>query len=63
MTLPSGDVTVTLAQTGTNNPDVTFDTDAAADGNQDTLSFTAANWNRDADGDGQCGGRGRRRLE
>ena len=45
-TLPSGDVTVSLAQTGTNNPDVTFDTDAGTANDQHTLNFTADNWNQ-----------------
>ena len=37
---PSGDVTVTLAHGG----DVSVDADPGAAGNQDTLVFTAANW-------------------
>ena len=43
-TLPSGTVTVTLAQSGTANADVTFDTDAAEDDDQNTLTFTTSNW-------------------
>ncbi|MBF2755164.1 MAG: hypothetical protein ISN29_07900, partial [Gammaproteobacteria bacterium AqS3] len=39
---PSADVTVTLAQPG--NTDVTVDIDTVAAGNQNTLTFTPANW-------------------
>ena len=41
---PSGNVTLTVAQPS--NTDVTVDTDAATDGNQNTLAFTQANWNQ-----------------
>ncbi|MBF2756096.1 MAG: hypothetical protein ISN29_12710 [Gammaproteobacteria bacterium AqS3] len=62
---PTADVTVTLAQPS--NTDVTVDTDKAAAGNQNTLSFTTSNWNApqtvhvsaaadDADGDDDSAG-------
>uniref|UniRef100_UPI001E3268D5 beta strand repeat-containing protein n=1 Tax=Thioalkalivibrio sp. HK1 TaxID=1469245 RepID=UPI001E3268D5 len=38
----TADVTVTLIQPS--NPDITVDTDTATAGNQNTLTFTAANW-------------------
>ncbi|MBF2755289.1 MAG: hypothetical protein ISN29_08545, partial [Gammaproteobacteria bacterium AqS3] len=43
-TLPSGNVKVTLNQPS--NTDVTVDTDTAAMGNQNELTFTTGNWNR-----------------
>ncbi|MYG47485.1 MAG: leucine-rich repeat protein [Synechococcus sp. SB0675_bin_6] len=44
-TQPSGgDVTVTVS--GTSSTDVTVDTDRKTGGNQNTLTFTTANWNR-----------------
>ena len=39
-TQPGGDVTLTLSH----GPDVSVDTDPAANGNQATLTFTSANW-------------------
>ncbi|MBF2753892.1 MAG: BACON domain-containing protein, partial [Gammaproteobacteria bacterium AqS3] len=44
---PSGEVTVTLSQQGVANADISFDTDAGEDGNQDKLTFTTANWDED----------------
>ncbi|MBF2755606.1 MAG: hypothetical protein ISN29_10180, partial [Gammaproteobacteria bacterium AqS3] len=41
---PSGNVTVTLRQP--ENTDVTLDTDTGAAGNQNTLTFTTADWNQ-----------------
>ncbi|MBF2754645.1 MAG: BACON domain-containing protein, partial [Gammaproteobacteria bacterium AqS3] len=44
---PADDVTVTLAQSGTVNDDVSFDADENTDGNQTRLTFTVDNWNQD----------------
>ncbi|WP_038097887.1 hypothetical protein, partial [Thioalkalivibrio sp. HK1] len=44
-TPPSANVSVSLSQSGTANPDVTFDTDTATPGNQNSLTFTSDNWN------------------
>ncbi|MBF2755605.1 MAG: hypothetical protein ISN29_10175, partial [Gammaproteobacteria bacterium AqS3] len=46
-TRPSGDVTVTLSQSGEANADVSFDADAGEDGDQNTLTFTIENWDED----------------
>ncbi|MBF2755973.1 MAG: hypothetical protein ISN29_12070, partial [Gammaproteobacteria bacterium AqS3] len=42
--VPSADVTVTLARTGASSTDVTFDTDDETAGDQDQLTFTTGNW-------------------
>ncbi len=44
-TQPSAEVTVTLAQTGTDNDDVSFDTDPDMNGDQSTLTFSTSDWN------------------
>nr|MBF2755727.1 hypothetical protein [Gammaproteobacteria bacterium AqS3] len=44
---PSASVSVRLTQSGTANPDVTFDTNASTTGNQNTLTFTTSNWSMD----------------
>ncbi len=41
---PSASVTVTLAQSGADNDDVSFDTDPDTNGDQSTLTFTADDW-------------------
>ncbi|MBF2755088.1 MAG: hypothetical protein ISN29_07495, partial [Gammaproteobacteria bacterium AqS3] len=44
---PAGEVTVILSQNGVDaNDDVTFDTDAGTVDSQDTLRFTADDWNK-----------------
>ncbi|MBF2759943.1 MAG: hypothetical protein ISN28_06690, partial [Ectothiorhodospiraceae bacterium AqS1] len=41
---PTANVTVNLTQSGTANPDITFDTDDSTAGNQTSLTFTGDNW-------------------
>ncbi len=43
-TAPTANVTVTLAQSGTSNDDVSFDTNPVTSGDQSTLTFTSDNW-------------------
>ena len=52
-TQPTGDVTVTVGQTGTANTDVTVDTDTSNGGNQDSLTFTDLELEHGADSDGE----------
>ena len=59
-TQPTSNVVISVTRTG--STDVTLDTDTGTSGNQTTLTFTTANWEHGADGDGGCRP-GRRRGE